>query len=290
VKLHILYRSTGSENSARRPAFYSKDVGFASFIRTLEAAASVLGDVVFLNDGPPIPPKRLAAMARTGQVIDLPGLGNSGSYRYALASLLTRPWPDEDLVYFSEDDYLYCQGALPQLYAAAQAISVARYFTPYDRPEYNEIVPGWEAFSRADAAYQRARADLRWAVGSTTWRAVRGTTMTFGARVGQLRSDSWIHLMYSRGPWPFDDLIWSATQVYPGSRNGQPALLHALTGHQKRLRSRVKSAWTALFDFVAKRGPLLIAPTPGLATHMHIPHIAPGVDWATVAADVAAFT
>jgi len=284
MTLHVVYRSTASENAARRPAFYSKDVALASFQGALEGSGEELGDVVFLNDGDGMPPDRVARMRSLGEVTQLAGLGNSGSYRFALTLLTTRPWSDDDLVYFSEDDYLYRRNALGALGAVARAVPEASYFTLYD-------YPGFHAAGHAGAGpddqgkqqeYLRRHRRKHWRVDSVDWRAVRSTTMSFGARVGELRRDAWIHLLGTNTPTPDDGFIWDATHSFPVWTT-LPAVFLAL--HRRRsLRWRLRGGLGFVGDYWTAKDRLLLAPSPGLATHLHLPYLAPDVDWDAEAA------
>src|SRR4029077_5303767 len=119
-------------------------------------------------------------MRSNGTIVGLPGLGNSGSYRRALAILReSSGWTDDALVYFAEDDYLYRGEALTEMITAAAAIVDASFFTLYDHPDY-QSAPVHQRFRRLHRREQ-------WSIGSTRWRSVRSTTMTFGARVGPMR-------------------------------------------------------------------------------------------------------
>jgi hypothetical protein len=286
MKIHCVYRSVASENTAPRPDFYSKDVALASFLSAISVSADFVGDVIFLNDGPGVPGHRLEQMERIGEVIQLPGLGNSGSYRSALTTVVTRDWPGDDVVYFSEDDYLYRRSALRGLHAAACSVRSAAYFTLYDYPGYHPItllerdVPD----QRVQARYLRRHRQCRWEVNSIEWRAVRGTTMSFGARVEDLRRDLWIHFLGTTSAIPNDGLIWDATHSLIG-QGALPALFRFANRRDRVYRNARRGAITmkASWDSRTRRD-LLIAPSPSLATHMHLPYLAPNVDWVAEAA------
>ena len=271
MKLHVVYRISASENHKARPAFYSKRVALASFLESL-ARVEVVGDVHFLCDGP-VSEDLVATMRARGAIVELPGLGNSGSYRRALAMLHEPPrWSDDDLVYFAEDDYLYRPEALAEMVTAAHEIVAASFFTPYDHPDY-QSTPVHQRFRRLH------RKEL-WNVGSTRWRSVRSTTMTFGARVGPMRAAAGIHELGTRGPGPRDFETWSALQ------STSPRFLVARTvGHSDALDTvSLLRALPRCFE----RRDLLVAPEPSLATHLEDPWLAVGGDWEALAARLAA--
>jgi hypothetical protein len=197
--LHLIYRSSGATNLKNRPEFFDKSVALGSFLRAVQGLDTPR-TVLFLNDGP-IPEERLRLMRGAGRVVELPGLGNSGSYRRALAEATAPGLADADLVYLSEDDYLYLPAAFRNLVTAAEAIPEASYFTLYDhRDRYTRT---------DDADGGRARIFL---VGDHHWRTVESTCMSYGARVGALRGDARIHAWASREVIPEDRAMWRRIQ------------------------------------------------------------------------------
>ena len=203
--IHILYRSAGAANRKNRPHFFDKATALASFLRALRAAGPE-ADVLFLNDGP-ISGDLVGWMRTAGEILELPGLGNSGSYRRTLDEALSREWPESDLVYLAEDDYLYLPEALGTLFRAAGEIPAASYFTLYDHPD---------RYRRDDDA-DRGRARVFFG-GGRHWRTVESTCLTYGVRLGALRRDAWIHRWKTRGPIPDDRGIWRAVQGLGGYR------------------------------------------------------------------------
>ncbi len=67
LAIHIVYRSSGRENTKPRPAFYTKGLALASFIRAVDRCGEV-GSVVFVNDGS-TPRGTLEMMGRAGEVL-----------------------------------------------------------------------------------------------------------------------------------------------------------------------------------------------------------------------------
>lgn len=239
-RLHIVYRSTGGDNPKNRPAFYSKMLCLQSFLQAVEVVRGRVR-ITFVNDGP-MPDDRLEVMRQKGEVIGLPGLGNSPSYRKALdIALGTSP---ESLIYFAEDDYLYSPQAFVGLFDAFDSIPEADYVTLFDhRDRYVRRDDSRRGYSRVYVA------------GGRHWRTVESTCMTFGARLGRLKKDAWIHRLATIPGTPRDRLLWRLTQ---GEK------------------------WFALK--VPKRR--LIGPLPSLATHMDPEGMAPNVDWEQVAKSV----
>jgi len=197
--IHALYRSSAAVNRKNRPGFFDKETALASFLRAAREAGPAV-EVVFLNDGP-LPGRVAGWMREAGEVVEAAGLGNSGSYRRALAEALARDWPETDLVYLVEDDYLHLPPALSILAEASTEIPRASYFTLYDHPD---------RYRRADDA-DRGRTRM-FLGGGRHWRSVESTCLTYAARLGALRRDAWIHRWKSRGTVPLDRDIWRAVQ------------------------------------------------------------------------------
>ena len=242
-------------------------------------------------------------MAGAGEVLDLGGVGNVQSYRTCIALVDARAWPDEDVVYFAEDDYLYTEDAFERLVEAVEALPDVSYFTLYDHPDYDRM----ELHRRFEARHPGSMQ-----IGDVTWRDVRSTCLTYAARVGALRADAWIHLLCCRGEVPRDFAIWSI--VEGGAEYALPRLLEpapdptlGLLARRHAMRAARSRAWAlqdrrggralprpfdrALGRVLSRREPArraLYAARPGRATHMEEGMLAPGVDWASVAAAAAA--
>jgi hypothetical protein len=268
VRFHLVYRSSPGESmSKQRPTFYSKDLALASCL----VASSVLpaGDRVFVCDGQ-LPEPRASQVAGAGEVLQLKGVGNARSYRACLGLVDTRTWDDEDVVYFAEDDYLYTPDAFVRLVDAVEALPEAMYFTLYDHPDYYRM--------RLHRIFM-ARHCSRRQVGRVSWRDVRSTTLTYGARVGALRADSWIHYLCSRASTPGDFAIFSIVEGAGGCI--LPRLLKASVRPDERSLVRKHLRRLLLRDLERHR---LYALRPAAATHMETGMLAPNVDWAAVAA------
>jgi hypothetical protein len=292
MKVHAIYRSTGSDNQKSRPPYYDKTLCLLSFMRAVQQCREPV-EVIFLNDGP-IPDERLRIMSAAGEVMALSGVGNFPSKRAALSLIDWRRWEDSDLLYMAEDDYLYLPEALDCLVAAAKEIPQASYFSLYDFPRYDNL---------GEQAYDRGKTRV-FIGGARHWRLVASTPDTFGARIEAMRADAWLHWLGTRSPQtgsPFIrrdkqlpapspvHAIWNATQGL-GPYQMVHAIIHRMgfmAGIPKdrvirrfrlgrALRGRLRSARTA--------NRLLIAPLPSLATHLELPHVSPLVDWAAVAA------
>lgn len=272
MRLHAVYRSAPGGNRKARPPFYSKEIALRSFT----AAADELpdGERIFVNDGEIPAAQRSLIEATATEVIQLGGVGNARSYRACLALTDARSWSDDDIVYFAEDDYLYAPDAFRRLVAAVEQIPGGAYFTLYDHPDYYSM--------RAHRNYTLRRRRSARQVGNVGWRQVRSTCLTYAARVGAIRRDSWVHYLCSRDGIPLDYPIWSIVEGAGGfvvprllKPAPRPDELRILRRHVGRL----------VYGH-SRRNPLY-ACRPGLATHLENAGLSPGRDWADVAAALA---
>jgi hypothetical protein len=282
--LRIIYRSYGGENAKERPPYYSKQLALQSM---LTAATAAQAEIVFINDGPVAAPL-LDLMQASGDVVTLDSVGMRGSYLAALRYPRQHGWQD-DLVWFSEDDYLYRPEAFVALEAAA-ARSSADYFALYGGtahfpvhsglPEDGWLPDGWDAGVPLEVDGQR-------------WERIVSTTSSFGARTRALRQDMSIFL---QGLLPHRHSLrdHDTCVVYQGyAPHRWSRLAQDLRGHTPgpaiaRLTQAGLVPFKAALNLRAHRRPpnrrVLLAAAPNLATHMESEWMAPGRDWAALAA------
>jgi hypothetical protein len=291
VSLHLVYRSYGGENKKNRPAYYSKLLAVASFLR---AAEGVEAEIVFINDGP-LPQERLQLMVSYGEVVTLGGVGMRRSYRYALQEPRRRNWAGRDVVYFGEDDYLYRPDAFSKLEAAAEAIPSADYLALYgstpERPVQDRL--------KHQALYPKNWRQLpATTVNGQAWTNIISTASTFGARVGALDEDLTI-FMQCMLPYRHRLMDHETCVVYQGYQPFEWRALAAnlfLKGHEP-LNVRGKRAFAAPFHAAlnlrarrrSDRRRLLYAADPNLATHLELSWLSPDVDWEDVALQTASW-
>jgi hypothetical protein len=287
VKLHAIYRSYGGENRKSRPAYYSKLLALASFVRAADQLESPV-DLTFLNDGP-VASDVYRVMQSVGRVVPFDRLGQRGSRAKALTLALGCNGDESDVVWLAEDDYLYRPDALERLLSAARLIPWASYFALYGNfqtPE-NHVAPrGW-----------RDQGSVT--VHGHDWRHVVSTTSTFGARLPALRRDRQLFrvALYSARAWDHHTCL--AYQGYVPFRGrwllrdpGGPPAWWEVGNYPSALgtetvKSRIKVLCATPIKVVvdamayrrARQPGLLVAPRPALATHLELPYLAPGTDW-----------
>jgi hypothetical protein len=285
VKLHAIYRSYGGENRKSRPAYFNKLLALASFVRAVDQLESPVV-LTFLNDGP-VANDAYSLMEAMGRVVPFNRLGCRGSYARALTLAVGCNGDDSDIVWLAEDDYLYRPDALERLLSAARLIPWASYFALYGTfpapeaemsGEENDVAPrGWRDQGGAT-------------VHGHDWRHAVSTTSTFGARLPALRRDRRLFrlALYSAHAWDHQTCL--AYQGYVPFR-GRWLLQDPSTPGTESMQSRLKVLGATPIKVVvdamayrrARQPGLLVAPRPALATHLQLPYIAPGTDWAAEA-------
>lgn len=287
MALHLVYRSYGGSNKKGRPDYFDKITCLASFIR---AAREVDAHVVFVNNGP-IAEEQSRLMRPAGEIVELPGVGVHESYLSALRLATHGTWADDDIVYFSEDDYLYRADALAALVDATAAVPEADYFGLYGS---NPLRP----HPRPDPPVHRPRGwvDMPpWHVGGREWVRLYSTTATFAARVGALREDLGIFRFCTvphRNMFRDHDtcLLYQGFEPHPYGRIARDLVGLAPGTPKQRLREAFMAPFMVATNLRSHRRRdrrrILIAPEPNLATHVENGYIAPGEDWAAVAAEV----
>lgn len=290
MTLHLVYRSYGGENLKRRPAYYSKTLTLASFVRAAQAVPEA--EVLFVNDGP-VPAARLAIMERYGTVHQLgqEAQGMRYSYRTTLEMAAETDWPDEDVVCFVEDDYLFTADAFSALAAAAHGLPQASYFSLYGtRPDADNPL---DQLERGLPQGWQAAPDV--VVDGRRWHNLPAITSTFAGRLSALRADLDIFQL-CMGPFRrrfFDHetcLIYQGFVPYHGSQ-----LFFGLPGDFiPGLRGLARAAFLVPFRISLNRrarrqqeSHRLYALAPNLATHLEHPVMSPDQDWEQVAVDVA---
>lgn len=198
-RLRIIVRSHGGEGLKPRPPFFSKMLGLVSLVRAIRECGPD-PDVIFWNDGP-LPDDRLALMRTAGAVARLDAGSNRASYRAAIDLAATSDWPDDDLVWFAEDDYLYQPDTFRHVLAAAAAIPDLDYLSAFGNraidPGSPRTATAW--FPGRGAQDTPAKVE----VGGVTWYRGVSTTSTFGVRLRVLREDRTLLrlLPFSGGAW-----------------------------------------------------------------------------------------
>lgn len=244
----IYYRTHAGENKAPRPSWYSKPLCLSSIVRAIEYAKNDFRiKFVLLHDG--LLSENLGwtlAIQHTiakieGDIVEMQKTNNSRSFLQAFHKALELN--DEEIVFFAEDDYLWLEASIRAMAFALLQLP-AHYVTGYDHPvRYQPDYPLGADWPHWD--------NNIYITGDRHWRTQESTCMTFAAKVSTLREDLKYFEKYSDNG-----------KGYPNDRE----LFRHLGG---------------LGDYGLGESPrrLLIGPIPSLNTHVHLPWLAPIVNW-----------
>jgi hypothetical protein len=124
------------------------------------------------------------------------GGSSAGGFRVVLEEALNLP--DDEIIYFVEDDYLHLENSRKIL---IEGLERAHYVTLYDHiDKYIPANNGGNPFI-ADDGSEETRVFL---TNNRHWKLTNSTTMTFAAVVGTLREDAESWRQYTAGTYPHD--------------------------------------------------------------------------------------
>jgi len=251
----ILYRTHSGENKAPRPDWYSKELCLKSMIISydlLQQQSSANFTVLF--DGELNPHDEWAKTVKRmveprGVIIEKPHRGNCESTMNAIYT--ASEYPDNQVVVIAEDDYLWLAPSLIGLYHSLTELP-AHYSTPYDHPvRYQPDYP-------LGADYPHWHNTI-YITSERHWRTQESTCMTFATTSRTIKED----LEYF--------------EKYKDNGKGRPEdreLFREMQGLE-------------YYQYKHPNTPrILVGPMPSLATHVHLPWIAPLIDWEKAAREV----
>ncbi len=283
----IIYRSYGGENMKGRPSYYSKMLCLLSLLRAADAEPSA--KLMFMNDGP-MPESRLRLMQQAGPVKTLDSVGMRRSY----VAGLRLGWSDpdvanDDVVFFSEDDYLYRPDAITALAAASRSLP-GDYFALYGTTSGHPVSADPEALWTP-----RGWSEVGpYNVGGQKWLRGVSTASTFAARRKSLSEDRSVFLqamLPHRNRYRDHDtcVVYQGYVPHEWREIGRELLLQGDKDLAGRLRVACIAPFKAALNIRSHRSPkrrrVLLTAQPNLATHVEEGNIAPDVDWATVVKD-----
>ncbi len=197
---------------------------------------------LFLTDGPC--PAAVSHIAKSqGELLSFSNIGNSATFWQAYKLAIS--YDENDLIYFVEDDYVHTRDAILKLTECDEEIGRASYITLYDHPvRYLRNFSGGVDIPHYDSQIYKSS--------KHEWRPQESTCMTFAARVKVLRKD-------------FDLFKQNVVGMDKPKDRELFRHLQGLSGYERNSNKH-----------------LLIGPLPSLATHCHMPWLAPRVKWSEV--------
>lgn len=176
-----------------------------------------------------------------GEFVELPRQNNSLSCLDAIHRACEHG--DDEIVIFAEDDYFWLEPSLRGMCSALMRLP-ADYVTAYDHPvRYQPEYP-----LGADWPHWHTAIHL---TAERHWRSQESTCMTFGAKAATIKQDL-----------PFFELYHNNGKNVPDDRK----LFRHLCG---------------LGSYSDQDNPhrILLGPIPSLNTHLHLPWLAPLINW-----------
>ena len=189
-----------SDNSYVKPRFGDKRRCLENFLTVFSPPP---GELVIVADRCGEPTVEMIRDVCKSTSVDLPDsclhrtdIGHgAGSWRYTAQLALQKP--DNQPIYFLEDDYLHLPGSKALI---LEGLAIAPYSTLYDHPDkYVPREQGGNPFVQNGGESTRL---LRTA--SSHWKLTNSTTMTFATTTGVLRNDLNIWDVHTRGSHPND--------------------------------------------------------------------------------------
>ncbi len=291
MAVRVIYRSYGGENDKGRPPYYSKAMALQATLRAVQEAGV---EILFINNGP-IPEHLVSVMRHHGEIVTLPNVGMRRSFLTGLRLPGQRGWPADDVAYFCEDDYLHKPDAFVALQKAAAGLD-ASYFALYGPllDDEDPDVPVWDLQKQDVETVYPKGFTLTPAVdvGGWRWKHILSTTSTFGARVGALGKDVGIFrqsgLPHRKMYRDYDMCVtYQGYEAYPWGDLGRELAL------RNGVRQAALVPFKAAMNLRSHRRPgnrhKLVCAAPNLATHLESAFLAPGHDWAALAAETMAW-
>lgn len=249
-KLKILYRLSGKENLAHRPQWYTKALCLKSFLQTLTEVKIPCTKILLMDHSSRLEKPLLDQVLRaqeSGFVIEKTLV--PGNCPSYLQALDLAIVETHELVLFAEDDYLWRRNAVHDLINAFDEVEIADYITPYDHPaRYGKTEDSPDFMHWCNEIY------------CTTYSHFmphESTCMTYMAKTQVLREDEKWHRLFS-----------DTSRNAPADRK----LFRFLQG---------------LGGYNPPSSRLLLGPIPSLATHAHLPYLAPIINWDAIASEIA---
>lgn len=281
MRVHVVYRTTGSRNRKPRPPWFSKRTALASLLAAAEQADTRV-DVTYVVDGGLA--EGLADLVGDSPQVRVTAGRADRSMRRALDVALAVPAAEPTLLWIAEDDYLYHPTALRALARAADEVPEASHFTLY--------VPDDRAlYARLRSQPQQTVPELPGGprdVDGVRWRRAASTTSTVGVRSDTLREDVRQMRLCTWVGSPFDQATYTSLQgraPYPWRHITRDLLPRP--GLRGRVKVVAKPVLRSVVNVSAKayreRGRVLVAPEHDLATHIEEGHVSPAHDWAAIA-------
>ncbi len=179
--MKVILRTTSNQAGKHRPEWFSYESCFRSLYNQDP------GLTVFFDGAPETVPEYISKTDVTTVFCENGG-SETKSFRSLLTFLQKQAWPNNEIVYIVEDDYLHRPEALKILQEAFDETN-ADYITLYDHPD--KYIPGY--FDKYAPGFSHILFFSR----SCHWKTIPSTTNTFATRYKTLMDDMEVHMKFS---------------------------------------------------------------------------------------------
>lgn len=237
--INIFYRLSVSDKPETRPNWFSKELCFKSFLLSLSRIKLYNLKIIVDGNFDLFNIKKIMSdLNICGNIENISIKENSGSFLYSIEKSFNLN--SNDMVYFSEDDYLYTSEAFKKLENLLKE-NFYDYITLYDHPvRYASIYKfGLDIPNKKETIFISE---------NHHWRTQESTCMTFASKVKTLKEDFHIFKIYLKDKVPQDRYLFRKLQGLKDYEDNSP-------------------------------NRILIGPIPSLITHCHKDWLAPIVNW-----------
>lgn len=177
MQMKILYRISDGGNNKGKPTFvYDKKRMFLHFLKIFQKH-----DIYIFADNVSNQLFQFILSNYTRERIERIYLGNSKSFLYTV-DFAIRHFAKDEVVYFAEDDYIYCENA-PEI--IREGIDIADYSSGYDHPDkYQNAVDGGNPLVEHGGEITRVVLTAH-----SHWKFTNSCCMTFATKVGTIEND-----------------------------------------------------------------------------------------------------
>lgn len=170
--------STNSEHKPR-PTWFNREAIFDSFISTFDDRI----DFTAFHDSGAGPISDHFLSKKSVKTISQHGGNDAQSFLNVINWTIEQEWDNDDIIYFTEDDYLHKPGWIDVLEDGVRSIG-ADYFTLYDHPD-KYYLPMYENLQSKIIV-----------TNNTHWRTTPSTTNTYACKLSTLKRHIDIHIKY----------------------------------------------------------------------------------------------
>jgi hypothetical protein len=241
INLHVYYRTSDKGENKERLDFIDNKVCLNNFIKEFpERNITLIADNVGDETMKWLETFHFKDILRTS-------LGNSGSFWFAYNMAMNLP--EDDYVYFVENDYIHRSNSMSIL---LEGLKIADYVTLYDHPD--KYFDGVNPQVRDGGENSKVLLTK-----SSHWKSTNSTTMTFASKVSTLKKDYFVFKIFTVG------IINSKQEI--------------LRKFQRRGTPGDYQIFTILTKFKFRK---LISSIPGFSTHGETKYLSPNIDWKSI--------